>query len=185
MNFTWIPNAITLARIFSAIPLAWLLMTGAVWPALILFLFAGLSDALDGWLARRFHWQSQLGGYLDPIADKALMLAAYVPLAIQQWLPLWLAALIVLRDLLIVAGAFAWHFLRGPLQAEPLLQGRINTVLQILLVLLVLLDQTGSLQLPPVLLRSGIVLVALSTLVSGTCYVIRWSGKHPEQEPLP
>ncbi len=181
MSFAWIPNAITLARIFSAIPLAWLLQTGAIRTALVLFLLAGLSDALDGWLARRFHWQSQLGGYLDPIADKALMLAAYVPMALQQWLPIWLAALIVLRDLLIVAGAFAWHYLRGPLQAEPLLSGRINTVLQILLALLVLLNQAGP-HLPPLLIQAGIALVAFSTLATGVLYVVHWSGKRPEPE---
>ena len=176
MNLRFLPNAITLLRILLVAPLALLILAEQTETALWLFLLASISDGLDGWLARRFHWESELGGYLDPIADKLLMLATYVPLALLGWLPMWFAALIVLRDVVIVSGAFAWHYRRGPLKAEPLLLGRLNTVLQMLLVVLVLASRSIQ-PLDEALIGAGVWLVTFSTVFSGLLYVMLWAHK--------
>ncbi len=184
ISLRWLPNAITLARMFCALPLFLLVLDGQLAAALWLFLLAGLSDGLDGWLARRFHWQSELGGYIDPLADKLLILAAYLSLGLRGWLPWWLTALVILRDLVIVGGAFAWHFRRGPLRAEPLLLSRVNTVLQMALIVLVLLQQ-GQMILPGPWVTATIWLVTISTVSSGLVYVIIWARKPGTQGHRP
>ena len=142
--------------------------------ALGLFFLAGVSDGVDGFLAKRFGWQSELGGLLDPLADKLLMMLSIAALALGGLVPLWLAAVIVLRDLVIVAGAIAYRYLIGPFTAAPTLISKINTGVQILLVLVVLANQ--------VLLLSAnlqpLFLLALATaLASGGDYVVQWSRR--------
>ncbi|MFY8134104.1 MAG: CDP-alcohol phosphatidyltransferase family protein, partial [Aquimonas sp.] len=104
-----LPNALTILRLLLVPPLAVLLLRGEYESALWVAAIAGLTDALDGALARMFRWQSWLGGVLDPLADKLLVVTGYACLWWQNVIPDWLAALVALRDLVIVAGATVWH----------------------------------------------------------------------------
>ncbi len=178
-----IPNVITLLRMLAAAPLAWAIGAGDYRAALMWALAAGISDALDGLLAKRFAWQSELGGRIDPIADKLLLFAATFALALAGDLPLWWLALSVGRDVVIVAGALAYHRLVGPLVARPTQLSKLTTLLQIALVLAVLLGaQTGS-PWPAVATRTLLVLAATATLASGVHYVVTWSLRARREWP--
>jgi cardiolipin synthase len=177
MRGSWIPNAITLARMAMAAPLAWLILAEAHVAALTLALVAGFSDALDGLLAKRFGWQSRLGGLLDPLADKLMLLACFVALALTEALPAWVTLLVIGRDLVIVAGAVAYHNLVGPLNAAPSAISKLTTVLQIVLVLVVLVDGLAAVALPGWSLAGLIVATAAATVASGVHYVISWTLK--------
>lgn len=129
----YLPNIITIARIFSVPVMIWMIVTGNLAYAFGLFVVAGLSDALDGFLARRFGWQTELGAYLDPIADKTMLTSVYASLSFHGYMPIWLGLLVVSRDLLIVgAVVLAWLLDRG-MEIKPMLLGKINTALQIVL----------------------------------------------------
>ncbi len=167
--FLTVPNAITFARL-CAVPLAvWLVLQHRITEAFFLFLAAGLSDAVDGWLARRGAG-SALGAILDPVADKALLVTMYVTLAAVSILPDWLAILVVFRDVVIVGGVIVLAVLGQPVSIRPLLISKLNTALQIALVALALF--LGGFGLAaPVLLAVLIWAVAASTLGSGAAYV--------------
>ena len=163
------PNLVTLGRL-CAVPLAfWLVLEQRLELAFFLFLLAGLSDAVDGWLARRYGGNS-IGALLDPVADKALLVTMYVTLAVVRELPDWLAILVVFRDLLIVGGVIALGVLGQPVLIRPLYVSKINTALQIVLVAAVLCPRDFHLT-PPTLITALIWTVAVSTLVSGVAYV--------------
>ncbi|MBL8300194.1 MAG: CDP-alcohol phosphatidyltransferase family protein [Rhodanobacteraceae bacterium] len=172
-----IPNLLTLLRMLLTVPLAWLLRDGRFDAALIVALVAGFSDALDGFLAKRFSWQSRLGGLLDPVADKLLLVACFVGLAQVGALPWWLAALVIGRDVLIVSGAVAYHNLVGPLDAAPSALSKLTTVLQIMLVLATLLHLSRFAEWPAWLNLALLAAVMFATLASGIDYVVRWSIK--------
>ena len=127
-----IPNLICVIRIILVAPIIWSLIDGRYGLALALTLVAGLSDALDGYLARRFDWKSWLGGLLDPAADKLLMFSLFVTLTCLGWVPAWFTAIVIGRDLVIIAGTIAYKVLVGPLEGNPTLVSKTNTVLQIL-----------------------------------------------------
>lgn len=169
-----IPNIISVLRILLVIPIMVLLAREQYLPVLLLFAVAGLSDGLDGYLARRFLWQSRLGAMLDPLGDKILLVGAYLALGGNGLLPWWLVTLVMLRDVLIISGALAYRRLCGELTMEPSMISKLNTVLQIALGLLAIVMGIGW---APVagLLPAMIALVALSTLWSGIDYVWRWS----------
>jgi cardiolipin synthase len=136
----YLPNLITIARIFSVPVMIWLIVTGNLLGAFILFVLAGISDALDGFLARRFRWQTLLGAYLDPIADKTMLTSVYASLTFHGYMPIWLGILVVSRDVLIVgAVVLAWLLDRG-IEIRPLLIGKINTGLQIALAAAILAE---------------------------------------------
>lgn len=170
-----IPNLITLLRMLLTVPLAWLLRDGRYDMALVVALMAGLSDALDGFLAKRFSWQSQLGGLMDPVADKLLLVACFVGLADVGALPAWVAVLVIGRDVVIVAGAVAYHNLVGPLTAEPSFLSKLTTVLQIALVLATLLHLSRFAEWPQWLNLGLLAAVTATTTASGLDYVVRWS----------
>ncbi len=136
MNPKYIPNAICIVRIILVAPIVWSLLEGRYGLALGLILIAGLSDALDGFLARRFDWRTRLGGLLDPAADKLLMFAAYVTLAVIGLVPVWFSAVVVGRDLVIITGTIVYQVYVAPVHGEPTSASKLNTVLQILFVLL-------------------------------------------------
>ncbi|KAB7623209.1 CDP-alcohol phosphatidyltransferase family protein [Alkalilimnicola sp. S0819] len=180
MRLATLPNLISFARLLLVGPILWLMLQGRYQLALGLFLLAGLSDGLDGYLARRFAWQSRLGGFLDPLADKLLVTSSFVVLASQGLLPVALAVVVLLRDLVIVLGALAFYRLRGAFAAEPLPVSKLNTVLQLLVVLAVMLPPAWWwLAEPwrPEILR-GLFLLTLATVVtSGVSYVLRWGRR--------
>ena len=174
-HFT-LPNAITLARLCAVPATVWLILQGRLDWAFWVFVAAGISDGLDGWLARRRNARSQLGAILDPIADKALLVSVYVTLAVTGVLPDWLAILVVFRDLLIVGGVLLLYLLEEPPAIRPLMISKLNTVAQIGLA-------AGALLLAGYgwgdawLLDALVPVVAVTTIVSGAGYVMRAAGR--------
>jgi len=168
MLFT-LPNMITFGRL-CAVPLAfWALLRHRMDEAFIIFILAGLSDALDGWLARR-RGGNLLGAVMDPVADKALLVTMYISLAAVDVLPDWLAILVVFRDLLIVGGILLMAVLGHEVAIQPLYVSKLNTVMQIVLVAVALLQSGFGLGYHVVTLIL-VWCVAGTTLVSGAAYV--------------
>lgn len=171
-----IPNLITSLRIVLVVPILWLLLEERYGPVLLLFVVAGVSDALDGFLAKYFGWTSRLGGILDPLADKLLLMGTILALGWLGQLPVWLVALVVLRDVVIVSGAISYHLLIERFEATPLPISKLNTLLQLMLVLAVMVN-CGVTVLPAGLLQGLIALTALTTVWSGFAYVWRWGWR--------
>lgn len=170
-----LPNIISVFRILLIIPIAILLHRQSWMYAFILILIAGISDALDGFLARVFSWQSRLGSILDPLADKALLVLIFVSLAYQDFIPVWLAALVVGRDLIILSGAIAFQWITHQLEISPLFISKVNTALQILFILLIMYHLAFS-SLSQTLLEGMQIAVAITTILSGIAYIVIWSG---------
>ena len=171
-----LPNVITFARL-CAVPLSvWFVLEHHLAQAFFLFVAAGLSDAVDGWLARRNGGGNSVGALLDPVADKALLVTMYVTLAAVNELPDWLAILVVFRDTVIVGGVVVLSLLGQSVLIRPLYVSKINTALQIVLVALTLFLSGFELAAPIVVVVLTWV-VAASTLGSGAAYVwvtVRW-----------
>ncbi|HVG52021.1 MAG TPA: CDP-alcohol phosphatidyltransferase family protein [Xanthobacteraceae bacterium] len=127
-----LPNLITIARILLVPVMVWAIAAHEMRFAFLLFLAAGLSDAVDGFLAKRFNMTSELGAYLDPIADKVLIVSIYIALGVTEAIPRWLVILVVSRDLLIVGGIILSWILGNPITVKPLMVSKLNTVAQIL-----------------------------------------------------
>jgi len=172
-RWRWIPNALTFLRILLIAPFAGGLLTEHYRLALLIFIVAAATDAFDGFLARHFNWRSRFGAVADPLADKALLLTAYLMLTLTEVLPVWLFVLILGRDLLIVVGALAYHYGIGRFDMQPSLPGKLNTFIQILVVLAIIVLLAG-LPMQPWVLEAGILLVAVSTVFSGAHYVLVW-----------
>jgi len=136
VKLKYIPNMICIARIILVAPIVWSLREQRYGLALSLILVAGLSDALDGYLARRFDWRTRLGGLLDPAADKLLMFAAFVTLAWIGLVPVWFSAIVVGRDIFIIGGTIVYQLTVAPIHGEPTGASKLNTVFQILFILL-------------------------------------------------
>ncbi len=141
--------------------------------ALLLFVLAGITDGLDGYIAKRFNFVSRLGAILDPIADKMLIVSAYVMLALLGDIPFWLFLIVGFRDVLIVGGYLILETLEGNVQMQPTIVSKINTFLQITLVIAVLLDKTAWMSVGP-LLGVLIASVTVTTTLSGAHYVWYW-----------
>jgi cardiolipin synthase len=164
-----LPNFLTALRLFAAPLTAYFIFQGADAAALGVFAFAGLSDVLDGYLARRFSPGSRFGIYLDPAADKILMLASFVSLTMIRAVPFWLTALVIGRDIAIVIGvALAWMF-SLPVQVAPLNIGKASTVVQVGFIGLVLLLLAFSVDQPNVVLAATIATAAV-TIASWLAY---------------
>jgi len=170
-----LPNLITLGRLL-CVPLAiWLVLSDDLGAAFWLFVAAGLSDAIDGFIAKRFDQRSRLGALLDPIADKALLVSMYVTLGVAGHLPNWLVILVVFRDVLIVGGFLLVTALAHAMRWEPLFVSKLNTALQIALIAVVL-GQLG-LGVPDFGVgRILIYAVAATTVISGAAYLVRWGS---------
>jgi len=167
-----LPNLISGLRVLLVLPVFWAISERDYGIALLIAAVAGASDAVDGYLAKRFDWQSRLGEMLDPLADKLLLMAAFLALVLVDELPMWLFALVIARDVLIVAGAVAYHNLIGPFDAQPSRLSKLTTLVQILCVLAELLRLSVVGALPGALL---VVPTALLTAASGIHYVVVWS----------
>lgn len=176
MNWSQLPNLISSLRIILVVPVVWALLTADFVTALVLFAVAGFSDALDGFLAKHYHWESRLGSILDPLADKLLLVASFATLTWLGLLPYWLLWLVLGRDVLIVAGALAFHFLVGKFELLPLWSSKINTVLQISLVLIVIFQQQGLFD-AEYWATIMIWLVVASIVSSGSEYLIVWGHR--------
>ena len=168
-----IPNLLTLARIAAVPVLILFLYEGRYGAALTVFVLAGITDGLDGWIAKRFKCVTRLGSILDPLADKILIVSTYVMLVLAGDLPFWLILLIGFRDLGIIAGVLVLNTLNGHVQMQPSLLSKVNTFLQISLVILVMVERIGLIALEPV---AEILLwfVAVTTVASAIHYVYFW-----------
>ncbi len=174
----YLPNAITIARFVAMGPLVYFLLEERYDMALVVALLATVSDGLDGFLAKRFGWTGWLGSVLDPLADKFMVLCCYVVLTWQGYVPVWLAVLVILRDVVIVSGATLYHFTIGRVkQAQPTFLSKLNTAVQFFFVLILLLHLAGWFELPQVSLHALTWLVALTTFLSGVQYVWTWGRK--------
>lgn len=176
MKASSIPNLISTLRILLVPPVVWSMLEQRWSLALPLFLIAGLSDGLDGFLARRFHWTSRLGAILDPIGDKLLMVSSYLVLGWQGELPWWLVGLVILRDVVIMSGTVLYRVLIGVVVFEPILLSKINTVCQILLVMITLFVLVG-LNIFTAVQTLLIYIVLLTTVSSGIAYVVLWARR--------
>lgn len=168
-----LPNVITILRMALVWPLFWLVTHSRFEAALCVAALAGLSDAVDGWLAKHFGWTSRLGGLIDPLADKLLLLGAFTALTVIGEVPAWLLALIIGRDVVIVCGAVAYHNLIGPFDAAPTRLSKLTTLVQILLVLAMLLRLSWWPALPGI--EALVWVTAFVTVASGLHYVLVWS----------
>jgi cardiolipin synthase len=171
-----IPNLISVVRILLTIPVVYFLLERNYGAALILFTVAGVSDGLDGFLAKHYQWQSRLGGLLDPLADKLLLMSSFLVLSATGLVPVWLLMAAICRDLVILGGAMYYNFMIEEVQPAPSIASKLNTALQILLVILVMLN-AGPLALPPGLIDALQWCLLATILVSGVHYVVVWSDK--------
>jgi len=176
LSLRFLPNLLTVGRMVVVPPMAWLLLSGYYDWALGLAVFAGVSDLLDGWLARRYGWQTRWGGVLDPLADKFLMVVGYLTLGWLGELPWWLIVAVVFRDLVIVVGGYIYYTRFEHFEAEPTQLSRFNTFCQVFLMWFVLLRLAGF-PLPPEGQLGLVWLVGLLVGLTLVQYVWIWSGR--------
>ena len=167
MNISQLPNLITISRIALAPVLILLLKDQEYAASLGVFLIAGISDGLDGFIAKRYGFVSRLGSILDPLADKTLLVSSYVMLTMLNHLPFWLMLTVAFRDLLIIGGYLAYTSMVGPVQMRPSWLSKLNTFMQIALVIVILAQQALSLVYPP-MVQALIYTVLLTTVASNT-----------------
>lgn len=168
-----IPNLITIARLI-LVPFVIATIGQGFWTlAFGLFMVAGISDAADGIIARRFHLRSELGAYLDPLADKALLVSIYIALSVVGVLPGWLAIAVVSRDAMIVAAILISRLMDRPVEIRPLFVSKLNTAAQIAFAALVLGAMAAG-GVPGALLAFGMGVVATLTALSAAAYLTRW-----------
>lgn len=180
----FIPNLITAARFASVPLLVWWLIDAQYYNALLLFFLMGSSDALDGYLAKSFGWKTTLGAYMDPAADKAMLICAYVSLGVQNLLPHWLVFIVILRDVAILAGALSYNISTRSLDIQPTLISKFNTFIQIVLVFVVIYSQLNA--VPILLLQIFIGLTLFTTIASGLDYMLeersRRTARHSSKQ---
>ena len=176
LSLHWLPNAISLFRIALIAPVLFFITEGRFDFALALFFLAGFSDGVDGYLAKRFDWHTRIGALLDPIADKLLMAGTYITLAWTAHIPIWMAGVVVFRDLVIVGGATAYNFLIKPVEGEPTRISKLNTGLELLFIVFVL--SRAAFGWPDLISLTVIGAAVLVTVViSGVDYVLSWSRR--------
>ncbi len=168
-----IPNLITLGRILLVPVVVWAIAQNLMWVAFVLFVVAGVSDAVDGFLAKRFNMSSELGSYLDPLADKALIVSIYVALGIAGTIPRWLVILVVSRDIMIIGAVMLSWLIGSPLKVKPLLVSKLNTVAQIVFACVVL-GASGFGFKADKLMIALMAVVAITTLLSVSAYLREW-----------
>lgn len=179
MSLRWLPNAISLIRIVLVAPILMYIVEGRYGLALLLFFIAGFSDGVDGYLAKRFDWHTRIGALLDPIADKLLVGGTFITMVFTGLVPVWLAALVIFRDVVIVGGATAYNFFVRPVEGEPTRISKLNTALQLLFIVFVLSNAGFGWpdQITITVIGAG-VLVTL--VVSGIDYVWSWARRARE-----
>ena len=170
-----LPNIVTLGRVILVPVIFWLLVSGHTRWAFFAFVIAGISDAADGFLAKRLKLQTELGAYLDPLADKLLIVSIYIALGVARELPSWLVIMVVSRDILIVLGVVLAWMVGQQVTIRPLAISKWNTAAQIMLASLVLADSGFTLGLDN--LRALMVwITGTTTLLSLAAYVREWLG---------
>lgn len=168
-----LPNLITLGRILLVPVVVWAIASGEVQLAFWLFLLAGVSDAIDGFLAKNFGMQTELGAYLDPLADKALLVSIYVTLAIAGLIPRWVAIAVVARDVMIIGAIMLAALMARPVKIRPLVVSKVNTTVQIGFAAMVLASDGFGLSLGYAF-QLGLLAVGLLTALSAAAYLAEW-----------
>ena len=176
MSFRWLPNAISLLRIVLIAPILLFVLQGDYALALLLFVIAGGSDGIDGYLAVHFNWQTRVGALLDPVADKLLVTGLFITLAIMQLIPVWLAVIVIARDVIIFGGAVTYNYLIRPVEGEPTRISKLNTALQLLLLLFVL-SRAGFNWPDQITITVLGASVLVTVVISGIDYVWEWSRR--------
>lgn len=170
----YIPNLLTLARIGMVPWLVVLLQEKQYMWSLLVFAIAGVTDALDGFIAKRFNAQTELGALLDPLADKALLVCSYIMLSVMQVIPFWLMVAVVFRDIVIVGGYLLMVLFFGAVKMQPLKISKVNTFAQIALIIVVLASLAWGVELGV----AGTIMtyfVLLTSVISGAAYVYIWA----------
>jgi len=176
-----LPNLISLMRLLLVPLTVWLIISEAHAAAFASFLVAGISDGVDGFLARRFDWRTRLGAYLDPLADKALVVSLFVTLGLLKLIPAWLVIIVVSRDLLIVGAVLLSRLMDNPVHVTPLKVSKVNTAAQLAFLVSVLGLMAAGEGLGP-LVNYGSIPVALLTVLSGAAYLNAWL-RHMAETP--
>ena len=176
MNLSFLPNLLCVVRMLLVWPVAVWLLEGRYPEVMLLFAVAAFTDGLDGFLAKRFGWTSDLGRVLDPMADKLLLMTVFVCLSVVGLAPLWLTALVVLRDLVIVFGAATYRMLFGALHGRPTVPSKINTVVQVAFCLATVAHAGYGIPGVPAVIALGAA-VLVTTAVSGIDYVLIYSRR--------
>jgi len=171
-----LPNIISFLRIILVAPIVWALLNNHYDLAVILFVIAGISDGVDGYLAKRFDWTSRFGGVLDAIADKLLLVSTFICLWLLAVFPLWLVALIIIRDVLIVGGGVIYNLKVEKFIAEPSVMSKLNTLLQIVLATVGVLS-LGLLNVSAVMIDVLSWAVAITVVLSGFGYANTWGRR--------
>lgn len=173
MKLSNLPNLICVVRVLLIFPVVGLLVQEQFGWALTIFSIAAISDGVDGFLAKRYGWVSSLGSLLDPLADKLLLMSVYITCGIMALIPGWLVAVVVIRDVIIAVGAFLYHRRVEPLVGQPLFSSKVNTVLQFILIIAVVVN-LRFFPLSEVLITFLIGGVLVTTVWSGSKYVFLW-----------
>ena len=171
---SWIPNAICVLRILLVAPIVWALLERRYGLALTLVIVAGISDAIDGYLAKRFSWRSRLGSLLDPAADKLLLTSVFLTLTYMGLVPLALTSIVVLRDVVIVVGALVYQLAIAPFRGAPTAISKLNTACQLAFVVFTMTNAAyvWPPQISLIVLGAGVV---FTSITSGLNYVIQWA----------
>ena len=177
-----IPNLITLARIVMVPVIVWAITANHMLAAFVLFMVAGLSDLVDGFLAKRFGMATKLGAYLDPLADKAMIVSIYVALGIAEAIPRWLVILVVWRDIMIVAAVLLSWLVGKPVDLKPITVSKLNTLAQVLLAVVVLATLGFAVD-ADLLINALIATVTALTLASIALYLALWVRHMNATEP--
>jgi len=176
MSLSFLPNLLCVLRMLLVYPIAAWILQGRYPEVMALFALAALTDALDGFLAKRFSWTSELGKMLDPLADKLLLVTVFVCLSVAGLVPWWLAAVVFLRDIVILCGALVYRRLFGPLHGAPTAASKLNTLCQIVFSLAVVATAAYGWPGAPALTALG-ALALLTTVVSGIDYVLAYARR--------
>jgi cardiolipin synthase len=173
MDLSWIPNAISIMRILLIAPIILLFVYGEFGWALGLFVIASLSDGLDGYIAKKYDWNTRLGAFLDPAGDKLLVAWSFGTLAFLGQIPVWLAVIVILRDVLIVAGSFMYHYLVRRLEGDPTVISKLNTGLEFAF-LIAVMSEAGFGWPNDITITVLGAAVLVTVVISGYDYVSNW-----------
>lgn len=171
-----LPNLITLGRLFSVPVILWLILDGSMLAAFWVFFVAALSDAVDGIIAKYFDAETVFGAFLDPVADKALLVSVFLMLGYQGYIEAWLVIMVVFRDLVIIGGAILFQTVTQTLTMHPLTISKVNTFVQLVFAVIVLWVEAYGIDGGAAVGVIGYI-VAVTTLWSGAAYVITWSNR--------
>ncbi|MDQ6956042.1 MAG: CDP-alcohol phosphatidyltransferase family protein [Mariprofundaceae bacterium] len=175
-----VPNVLTLARIIMTPVIVYMVLSEQAWFALALMVVAGVTDMLDGAIARYFNLRTTVGAYLDPMADKIMLISLFVTLFIVGQVPLFVFLAIIFRDLIIVLGAITYEIVTHRLTMQPSFISKVTTFMQIVYVVLLLLNM--AMVIPDMLLQISMWITFVLTCASGLHYLVSWTGKAAKQE---